>query len=208
MKLRTPSPAAALAAVALFFALGGTAIAAKHYLITSTKQIKPSVLKSLKGKAGKTGPAGPAGAPGAAGPQGAAGPKGEQGPPGPSSLHKIFEVRGERHGSVEIEPGLFIASSFADCPEGSRVVSGGSEVEDGKETFEQDSEREPEEFEGGGRAWGVFVFYGAKEGSVEAIGYCASESGAVQASHLTAAKRRATAATWEQKTIAQFRAAH
>jgi len=33
--------------LALFVALGGTSLAASHYVITSTKQIKPSVLKSF-----------------------------------------------------------------------------------------------------------------------------------------------------------------
>jgi Collagen triple helix repeat (20 copies) len=76
------------ATLALFFAMSGGALAASHYLITSTKQIKPSVLSSLKGKAGATGPAGAAGATGpagGAGPQGSAGPagvKGETGSPG------------------------------------------------------------------------------------------------------------------------------
>jgi len=39
-----------VACLALFVASTGTSIAASHYLITSTKQIKPSVLKSLKGR--------------------------------------------------------------------------------------------------------------------------------------------------------------
>jgi hypothetical protein len=56
-----------VATMALVFAMSGTAVAAKHYLINSTKQIKPSVLKSLKGKTGKTGPQGPAGTPGSPG---------------------------------------------------------------------------------------------------------------------------------------------
>jgi hypothetical protein len=34
----------------LFVALGGTAIAAKRYLITSTSQIKPSVLTAIRGQ--------------------------------------------------------------------------------------------------------------------------------------------------------------
>jgi hypothetical protein len=46
---RTPSPAMFVACIALFVALGGTAVAADHYLITSTSQIKPSVVKQLRG---------------------------------------------------------------------------------------------------------------------------------------------------------------
>jgi hypothetical protein len=76
----------AISLLALFFALGGTAIAAKHFLITSTKQIKPSVLTVLKGKTGKTGPAGKTGA---TGERGAQGPQGERG------------VQGERGGQGE-----------------------------------------------------------------------------------------------------------
>ena len=60
--------------LALVFAMSGGAYAAGKYLITSTKQIKPSVLKALVGKTGK------AGANGAPGP---AGPAGPQGPPAP-----------------------------------------------------------------------------------------------------------------------------
>ena len=55
MHLRRPSPASIIASLALFVALGGTAIAARHYLITSTSQIKPSVLKELRGNAGANG---------------------------------------------------------------------------------------------------------------------------------------------------------
>jgi len=71
--------------MALVFAMGGSAVAAKHYLINSTSQIKPSVLKKLKGSAGKTGAtgsAGPAGAAGSAGAKGETGTKGETGAPG------------------------------------------------------------------------------------------------------------------------------
>jgi hypothetical protein len=42
-----PSPATIIACMALFVALGGTAIAASHYVITSTSQIKPSVRSAL-----------------------------------------------------------------------------------------------------------------------------------------------------------------
>jgi hypothetical protein len=60
------------ATIALFLSLGGSALAAQHYLITSTKQISPKVLQKLKGKRGKAGPAGAPGAPGAAGAAGSA----------------------------------------------------------------------------------------------------------------------------------------
>ena len=70
----------AVALLALFFAMGSSAVAAHHYLITSTKQIKPSVLKQLKGAKG---PRGAQGAKGDQGSVGAQGAKGDQGPAGP-----------------------------------------------------------------------------------------------------------------------------
>ena len=72
------------ATLALVFAMAGGAAAASHYLITSTKQISPKVLRELKkpGARGATGPAGAQGAAGANGLNGAAGTKGEQGPQG------------------------------------------------------------------------------------------------------------------------------
>jgi hypothetical protein len=79
--------------LALVFAMSGGAYAAKKYLITSTKQIKPSVLAQLKGKNGangvngingKDGAQGPAGEKGAAGTNGTNGKEGAQGPAGPT----------------------------------------------------------------------------------------------------------------------------
>ncbi len=72
--------------LALVFAITGGAYAAKKYVITSTKQISPAVLKQLQGKAGSAGAPGAPGQQGPAGPAGAAG-KGEtggQGPQGPA----------------------------------------------------------------------------------------------------------------------------
>ena len=71
--------------LALVFAMTGGAYAAKRYVITSTKQISPTVLKRLAGKggpAGANGAQGPAGAAGAKGENGAAGPEGKAGAPG------------------------------------------------------------------------------------------------------------------------------
>jgi hypothetical protein len=90
---RRPNPASIIAVVALFVALGGTAVAASRYIITSTSQIKPSVLKELRGHDGAKGPAGAtgqagaagqAGAPGGPGSAGTAGEKGATGNEGPS----------------------------------------------------------------------------------------------------------------------------
>ncbi len=72
--------------IALVFAMTGGAYAAKKYLITSTKQISPAVLKQLTGKAGPAGAEGKAGAQGAQGAQGAAGVAGKDGGPGTAGL--------------------------------------------------------------------------------------------------------------------------
>ncbi len=71
--------ATVIAVCALVLAMSGGAWAAKKYLISSTGQIKPTVLKELKGA---TGPKGAAGAAGPAGPQGGQGPQGAPGNPG------------------------------------------------------------------------------------------------------------------------------
>ncbi len=69
--------------LALVFAMSGGAYAAGKYLISSTKQISPKVLKSLVGKAGPAGKNGTNGTNGTNGAPGAAGEKGPQGPQGP-----------------------------------------------------------------------------------------------------------------------------
>ncbi len=83
------SPAGTIATLALILAMSGGAYAASKYVITSTKQIKPSVLKSLQGKTG------PAGAPGSAGPAGPAGVQGAQGPAGPAGPQGTPGGKGE-----------------------------------------------------------------------------------------------------------------
>jgi len=66
-----------VATLALLFAMSGGALAAKHYLINSTKQINPKVLKKLHGARG---------ARGAIGPNGLVGPQGVQGPIGHAGI--------------------------------------------------------------------------------------------------------------------------
>jgi hypothetical protein len=90
-------PSTWIAALALFVALGGTAVAARHYLITNTSQIKPSVLKKLKGNMGPAGPA------------------------GPSNLSGLISVTGP---TVAVPSGQ-VVTAIASCPAGSHVVSGG-----------------------------------------------------------------------------------
>src|SRR3954447_10048368 len=68
------------ATLALVLSMTGGALAANHYLITSSKQISPKVLKKLKGKNGKNGKEGLAGREGAAGKEGPTGKIGPQGP--------------------------------------------------------------------------------------------------------------------------------
>ena len=93
-----------VATLAMVFAMTGGAYAASKILITSTKQIKPSVLAQLKGKAGKAGangapgaagPAGPAGAQGPAGANGKEGPQGKEGPAGKDGTNGKNGSQGE-----------------------------------------------------------------------------------------------------------------
>jgi hypothetical protein len=79
-----------VATMALVFAMSGGALAASHYLITKTSQIKPSVLKKLKGNVGHTGVTGATGATGAQGPTGK---EGQPGSPGASGTTVVYRVR-------------------------------------------------------------------------------------------------------------------
>lgn len=108
-----------LIAVAIIaaFAIVGTAGATTHYLITSTKQIKPSVRDALKGERGPRGVAGTDGTPGLQGP---AGPAGAPGPAGPVALSRITHVSN----TVPIA-GNEVQLISVSCPAGQTVVSGG-----------------------------------------------------------------------------------
>jgi hypothetical protein len=82
------------ATLALVLAMSGGALAASHYLINSTKQINPKVLKKLHGARGRLGPTGSAGPQGIQGPEGKRGSRGEKGDSGFSALSLL--PKGER----------------------------------------------------------------------------------------------------------------
>jgi hypothetical protein len=94
------------AAGCLLLVLSGGAFAASRYLITSTRQIKPSVLRQLHGA---TGPAGPAGTFSSAGVATVSGPSA---PMCASSANTCA-----------------VGSSVATCPAGDIVLSGGYDGE-------------------------------------------------------------------------------
>ncbi len=117
-----------VATFALVFAMGGTAVAANHYLITKTSQIKPSVLKGLKvpGAVGKPGATGASGAPG---PQGVAGNEGKQGNnglPGKNGATSVVVRVAEGTAATGHQ-----SEATADCNAGERATGGGSELYSG-----------------------------------------------------------------------------
>ena len=103
------------ATVALVFAMTGGAYAAKHYLITSTKQISPNVLKSLKA-AGTPGKAGATGATGSQGPQGSKGENGKEG------------LRGEKGESGEEGPKGETGQNGSPWSAGGKLPKGATET--------------------------------------------------------------------------------
>ncbi|HXR28157.1 MAG TPA: hypothetical protein VN772_01170 [Solirubrobacteraceae bacterium] len=87
---RQLSYANVVATVALLFAMSGGALAASRYLINSTKQINPKVIKKLKGNAGAPGAGGKEGPPGRDGAQGREGSQGKEGPAGMGPAFSVF----------------------------------------------------------------------------------------------------------------------
>jgi hypothetical protein len=121
--LRRFSPATILAAIALFVALTGTAVAGANALITGAQIKNGSIgLADLSGSAkaalkGKRGPAGQRGAAGLAGPAGLPGPAGPAGPKG-------VEVVKHYKASKILAPGAIDGLAMV-CPAGEGVLSGG-----------------------------------------------------------------------------------
>lgn len=183
MKAHWPSPTTIIAALALFFALGGSAIAANHYLITSTSQIKPSVLSKLHGHAGVEGPqgtvgvAGANGSNGAPGPQGPQGSQGPQGPSGGGALSPLTTVESNTAGyAYNAEVATYVSVAIAFCPPGQKVVSGGEFNVGFPYAVLYDKDQ-------AGNGWGVVAFATEEatvlKGGVAAIAYCSNEGQAV-----------------------------
>ncbi len=98
-----------LAGVAVFVVVVGASAAATRYVITSKKQISPTVLTELKG------------ARGARGPKGVRGPSGAVGTAGQFSTSDVQVVQGT---GITIED-YATATASAMCPAGSVAVGGG-----------------------------------------------------------------------------------
>jgi hypothetical protein len=118
--LRRPSPATVIACLALFLVGTGTGIAANHYVITSTKQIKPSVLKQLKGAKGPKGATGATGAAGATGAKGATGATGTTGAQGIPGISGLTLVTGATVSGAGNHDNVTVA-----CPSGQKAIGGG-----------------------------------------------------------------------------------
>jgi hypothetical protein len=101
------------ATLALVLAMSGGALAANHYLINSTKQINPKVLKKLHGARGRRGAIGPNGV---LGPQGVTGPLGPRGPRGEKGDNGFSALSLLPKGSTE--SGDFAVSVPASAVEG------------------------------------------------------------------------------------------
>jgi hypothetical protein len=113
-----------VATLALVFAMSGGALAAGHYLITKTGQIKPSVLKKLKA----IGPTGPRGLPGAAGAGGPAGATGKEGSPGKNGATNVV-TRFTEGTAAKDARGIVTAS----CNPGERATGGGPQLWSGED---------------------------------------------------------------------------
>jgi collagen triple helix repeat protein len=134
----------AVAYLALFAALGGSAYAAvtvtgkqiKNGTITGKDvknrslgagELSATALSSLSGQQGPAGPQGPKGEPGPAGltgPQGETGPAGPEGPVGPRGPSGISGLELVISDPVSVDPG-YAGGASVTCPPGKQIVGGG-----------------------------------------------------------------------------------
>ncbi len=128
----------AVAYLALFAALGGSAYAAATVTGSNIKDgtvtgkdvksrslgksdLSPRALSSLSGQPGPQGQQGPAGPKGAAGPEGPVGAQGPAGPAGPSGIGGLQYLTSAGVGV----PANSTATGTVDCPAGKRALGGG-----------------------------------------------------------------------------------
>ena len=137
----------AVAYLALFAALGGSAYAAvavtgKHIkdgTLTGrdvknrslgTSKLSGNAVISLAGQPGAAGPQGPQGAKGEPGPAGPAGPKGETGQEGPMGPIGHTGAQGNAGWTYRVSDGIYVAperygQATVNCPDNSQKVLGG-----------------------------------------------------------------------------------
>ena len=111
------------ATAALVFAMGGGALAATHYLINSTKQINPAVMRKLQGRSGKSGVTGPQGAPGLQGPVGPQGQEGPRGLEGKAQSGAAAYEMALKPSLEELPAGASRTLTLADIPPGAYAIS-------------------------------------------------------------------------------------
>jgi hypothetical protein len=116
-----------VATLALLFAMSGGALAAKHYLINSTRQVNPKVLKKLKGKPGKTGAVGPQGASGPRGPAGLNGKDGTNGTNGANGNNGATKVTVRTATGPEVKE-KELSTAAVECQPGEHMTGGGVDV--------------------------------------------------------------------------------
>ena len=151
LKQLTRRHTTAVAYLALFAALGGSAYAAatitgkniKNGTITGkdvknrtlgTKKLTTSAISSLSGQRGPAGPLGEKGDRGPAGPSGQTGDTGPDGPQGPAGARGPSGISGLEY-SVN-NPGIYVAPNstgggYVRCPPGKKALGGGASVDSG-----------------------------------------------------------------------------
>jgi hypothetical protein len=114
--VKRPSVPVIISTAALFFSLAGAGLAASRYLITSTSQIKPSVLAKIESTAnGSHGAPGPRGTQGPRGYDGATGIQGLPGLTGATGPSAISTVEGWQVVGDLGEPLFYPSSQAGSC---------------------------------------------------------------------------------------------